>query len=510
MTITSIKPVLIVIAALGTSTFVQATSVTNTNDSGAGSLRQAITDTASNGTITFDPAVAGTITLTSGELVISNKNLTIQGPGPGVLSTSGNNASRVFYITGSTVTLSGLTITGGDASLDPIVGGFGGAIECDLSGNLNVVNCVITGNKAGAANKGGGVDNNNGTLNVTNSTISFNDGGGINNSDNLNVTGCTINNNTTGPGILHGGVVATIRSSTISGNDSGGINNDSTLTVVNSTITGNSLNGGILTASGTIHGTTTIKSTIVAGNSGNPNNSDVFGSFTSLGFNLVGKTDGSTGFTAATDQSGTVTTPLDPGLDPNGLQNNGGPTKTINLVGGSAAVDKGDGHGMATDQRGFTRVFDFNNVANATGGDGSDVGAVELGSTTTPTPSPTPTPTPPTAALSVTPTSVGKTGTATFTISLSASTFQNVTVNYSMSGNAVLGMDYTLSGTSNQVTIPIGQTSAVVTLTVRTMKTKGKEKATMTLGTGMGYQLPTVGKKHKVMAPKVTVTISNK
>src|SRR6478672_844716 len=89
-----------------------ATTVTNTNNSGTGSLRQAIIDTATGGTITFDPALTGTITLSSGDLVITNKNLTIQGPGPNVLSINGNNASRVFTITGATVTLSGLTITG--------------------------------------------------------------------------------------------------------------------------------------------------------------------------------------------------------------------------------------------------------------------------------------------------------------------------------------------------------------------------------------------------------------
>jgi hypothetical protein len=71
-------------------------------------------------------------------------------------------------------------------------------------------------------------------------------------------------------------------------------------------------------------------------------------------------------------------------------------------------------------------------------------------------------------------------------------------------------MDYTLSGPANQVVIPAGQTSGTVILTVTTAKTKGKEKATMTLSTGSGYQLPTVGKKHKIKAPKATVTISNK
>ena len=71
-------------------------------------------------------------------------------------------------------------------------------------------------------------------------------------------------------------------------------------------------------------------------------------------------------------------------------------------------------------------------------------------------------------------------------------------------------MDYTLSGPANQATILAGQTSAAVALTVTTSKTKGREKVTMTLNAGSGYQLPTVGKKKKVKPPKATVTINNK
>ena len=72
--------------------------VTNTNDSGAGSLRQAIADAMPGDTINFDlSGCPCTIMLTSGELVI-NKDLTITGPGANLLTISGNNASRVFFI----------------------------------------------------------------------------------------------------------------------------------------------------------------------------------------------------------------------------------------------------------------------------------------------------------------------------------------------------------------------------------------------------------------------------
>ena len=136
------------------------------------------------------------------------------------------------------------------------------------------------------------------------------------------------------------------------------------------------------------------------------------------------------------------------------------------------------------------------------------------GPTPTPTPTVTPTPaptsSPPTVRLIVSPVSVNKTGTATFMISASSVAIQPITVNYSMSGNAGLGADYTLSGTPNQATITAGQTTATVTLTVTTTKPRGKEKATMKLGVGLGYQLPTSGKKHKLKPPTATVTIRNK
>src|SRR5262245_59117299 len=73
------------------------TTVTNTMDSGPGSLRQEIANTAANGTVDFAPGVTGTITLTTGQITI-NKGLTITGPGAGVLSVSGNNSSSIFFI----------------------------------------------------------------------------------------------------------------------------------------------------------------------------------------------------------------------------------------------------------------------------------------------------------------------------------------------------------------------------------------------------------------------------
>ena len=82
------------LALLGATSSLQAATitVTPTADSGTGSLRAAIASAVSGDTIGF--AVTGTITLTSGELLV-NKNLTILGPGPNSLAVDGNAAPCV-------------------------------------------------------------------------------------------------------------------------------------------------------------------------------------------------------------------------------------------------------------------------------------------------------------------------------------------------------------------------------------------------------------------------------
>src|SRR6266550_3401398 len=157
-------------------------TVTSTADSGAGTLRDALASASDCDTIDF--SVTGTITLTSGQLVVNN-SLTISGPGAANLAVNGNAASRIFYISsGKTVTISGLTITNGRKS--------GIGIESVGAGILNdhatltVSNCTISGNSA--AGNGGGIYNTGGfsgsaPLTVNNSTISGNSavsgGGGI-------------------------------------------------------------------------------------------------------------------------------------------------------------------------------------------------------------------------------------------------------------------------------------------------------------------------------------------
>jgi hypothetical protein len=161
MTAASIA-VLLATAMLGPARADASTvTVTTTSDSGAGSLRGAIGAASNGDTITFAPGVSGTITLTGGELVI-NKNLTIDGPGVSVLTISGNDASRVFFInpgapgaasgppaTSLTVNISDLTIANGRAK--GVDGGAG----------------LAAGGAGGSAGMGGGLFINNGAVTLT-------------------------------------------------------------------------------------------------------------------------------------------------------------------------------------------------------------------------------------------------------------------------------------------------------------------------------------------------------
>jgi hypothetical protein len=114
----------------------------------------------------------------------------------------------------------------------------------------------------------------------------------------------------------------------------------------------------------------------------------------------------------------------------------------------------------------------------------------------TPTPSPTPTPVPgPTPILHVraAPTQVHEGNSATFIVEADRVLTQTVTVNYSMSGNATLNTDYSLSPPCCTVPIPAGQMNAPVTLAAVSdgVTERRGEKATMTLQSGPGYVVTT-------------------
>jgi hypothetical protein len=103
----------VVATPAGAATF----RVTNTNDTGPGSLRQAVADAnLAPGADTISFAETGTITLTSGVIIVNGGNLEILGPGPGLLTVSGNRTSGILAVSPTaTLHLSGLTLAAGSA-----------------------------------------------------------------------------------------------------------------------------------------------------------------------------------------------------------------------------------------------------------------------------------------------------------------------------------------------------------------------------------------------------------
>ena len=179
-------------------------TVTNTADSGAGSLRQAIADANNNAgadIIVFDASAAGTITLTTGDLDIFD-DVTITGLGAADSIISGNNNSRIFsmYDEGArTISISGLTLTDGSSTTGGAL--YSKGIDLTLSG------VVITGNEA--SNRGGGVyfgdlGGRNPSLTIIDSEISDNtadnDGGGLSlySVGDVTITNTVVSGNTSG------------------------------------------------------------------------------------------------------------------------------------------------------------------------------------------------------------------------------------------------------------------------------------------------------------------------
>lgn len=364
-------------------------TVTNTQDAGAGSLRQVMLDAENNpGADTINVAVAGTVNLTS-SLPTVTQSLTINGGGQNGFIVSGQNAVRVFNVsTSGDLQLNNLTVRDGRASGS---GGRGGGIR--NSGALTITGSTITANSTDQ--DGGGIANF-GTLTINNSTVSNNSafsGGGIYNVNTLSINNSTLSGNAAttanGGGLLNGGD-ATINNSTFSGNTCylgcGIFNETGSLTLGNSTVVynvnnvGAGLGGGIYNNNGIAAVGNSVAALNTAGNS-----PDVQGDFVSRGYNLIGRGGGGTGFNAPGDQVGGGINSISPRLTL--LQDNGGPTLTHAPLPDSPVIDKGknlaadaSNNPITTDQRGRARTIDLdnNNYPNASGGDGTDIGAVEF------------------------------------------------------------------------------------------------------------------------------------
>ena len=411
-------------------------TVTNTNNSGVGSLRQAILDanaTTGADTINFnipatDPNCDSTThvcTITPSTVLpdladdVTIDGLTQQGfSGTLLITVSAANQFRIFTIdSGKTVMISGLTIANGAANGTSFPDNAGGGIF--NRGILSISTCMVSGN---FATIGGGIANdgnsNTASVSLTNSFISSNSaviGGGIytrGTNATVIVTNCTINLNAAnsvpgssgqGGGIFNDGSLAstpgatlTVSNSTLSGNsapsqdgEGGAIYNDgsgghATASVKNSTLSGNSaglFGGGIVNQSVGNAGPRallTIGSTILKKGTSGANIVNQSGTITSLGYNLSSDAAGGDGTTVSggfLNNTGDIRN-TDPMLV--ALANNGGPTFTHAIDCDSPAADHGKNFdSLTTDQRGtnFARTV---GIAAVQGGDGTDIGAFEF------------------------------------------------------------------------------------------------------------------------------------
>ena len=246
-------PFLVLSVLLLASPFTHAAHfvVSNSNDSGGGSLRAALLSANGNNeadTITFAAALQNaTIFLTSDELQISSE-VTLMGFSTASLSISGNSQRRVFDLTSdAVVTMADLTIRDGlsnsasgisnagtlilnDCVLRNHIGGAGAAVR-NFGGSLTMNDCLIVDNLSdddaavnsfgtgpnainrcrfenNHADKNGGAFASFGPFTITDSTFEENyaglNGAGLVNGNELDLVNCTFLNN---EAVITGGAV---------------------------------------------------------------------------------------------------------------------------------------------------------------------------------------------------------------------------------------------------------------------------------------------------------------
>jgi hypothetical protein len=249
-----------------------------------GTLDWAAANAKSGDTILLTADVLKTgITLTHGELVLTQQNLTITTEaGAPPVTISGNNASRVFEVAaGASATLSNVYVTGGNGYArnpagNPYDDGYGGGILVDAGAALTISASTLTGNitnfeGGGILNRGtltvannsivsgnygvapgGGIGNESGTLTVSNSTVSDNFGFGVDiynfvgtatiiSSNTANIAGelgtLTVKSHSTVSGTIYSpGSELEVSDSTVSGRIQARL----------ATISGSAISGGIL------------------------------------------------------------------------------------------------------------------------------------------------------------------------------------------------------------------------------------------------------------------------
>lgn len=383
----------------GAATF----TVTNTNNSGVGSLRRAISDAnsaAGTDTVAFSlGAGTHTITLTTGDIAISDA-IVIDPPEDQIVRVSGNNASRVFSISGSgsgSVILrdlriqSGSAVTGGGVEVingatvifrrcqffqnDGLTGN-GGALSIGASGqaapfpNVSAIDC---GFRENSAVLGGG-------LNIYAGYATFRSTTFYLNASNAFGGGARIGDNDGDSNFISG---ASFTNCTFSGNSAGSSNGalavveQATVNITSCTVTNNSSVSGVaVLSSGSFSGANvSVRNSVIAAN-GAPGG-DVGGTFINLGNNLIGAGNGSASFVNGSNGCivGTIAAPVDPLLL--AIADFGGKTLVHYPVGGSPLINAGDSGAItsppfdtlpAKDQLGLERIY----------GAATDIGSVEF------------------------------------------------------------------------------------------------------------------------------------
>lgn len=418
----------------------------------------------------------------------------------GNIAISGGGMLNI-YVTNSTI--SDCTFSGN------IAAGSGGGMANEYVSDLTITNCTFSHNLAdysggGISNRdssptlinckfiqntafgnewgweegdgcGGGMTNHSSSPTLTNCIFSGNTaeggGGGMFNTESSSprIAKCTFSDNiaVAGGGMcnMYESSNPTISNCTFSGNtafSSGGMYNEYSSPVINSCTFSNNTaeEGGGMS---NFESSPTVRNTIIAGNTGG-DYPDIQGSITSGGHNLIGSV-GNQNFDTNTagDQYGdpnNTTMPntgatespsaIDAKLDL--LYDNGGFTKTHALQSGSPAIDAGDNtDAPATDQRGMSRIFN----------DVTDIGAVESDTDMSDPSSSLP-------VISVIPGEVpyeeGEVS-GTFVLVRTRNTESALSVNYTLSGTATVGTDYTNANPS-PITFAPGAVTATITLTI--------------------------------------------
>ena len=406
----------------GTLTVTGSTISGNTARYYGGGLSNGGTLTVTGSTITGNAAAFGGGLSNEGTLTVTDSTIsgnTALHDGGGLMNSGGTLTVTDSTISGNSAGLggglmnSGGTLTVTDSTISGNTARLNGGGLSNRSGGTTVTDTTISGNTA--LHNGGGLMNSGGTLSVTDSTISGNSanfgGGGFFNSfgGELSVTGSTITGNAAnrdGGGLWSYNGSSTVTGSTVSGNsandDGGGLFNGhdgGELSVTGSTIVGNRSDadgngsgsgGGLFAVSASNF--TRLLNTIVAGNligtGVTAPASDLAGKEVEVdsAHNLIGDplsagglSEGTNGNLVGDGEDNLL--PLVDILDPT-LAIFGGSTAVHMLASGSRAIDAADGSllptGVTTDQRGFPRTIDLLNIANATGSDGTDIGAVEM------------------------------------------------------------------------------------------------------------------------------------